>query len=245
MITPDGSLPHTVTFDCWSTLVYEEDHRAGLAGRVASLQSHAGLAGVDVDDDDARRVLHDAWTRHNAEWEAVRSSGSPEIARWSLEALGIEDPAVAADLGRAFAEEVLVRPVHALDGAADTLAALRSAGVRTALVCDTGFSPGSSVRVVLERLGLAELLEVLVFSNEVGVPKPHRSMFAAALDGLGTDAHGAVHVGDLRRTDVAGGRGAGMATVRIAWHNDDRADLPDADAVAESHEHLLALLGFG
>ena len=244
MVTPDGSPPHTVTLDCWSTLIYEEDHRAGLAGRVASLQQHAARAGVQVDEDTARRVLHDAWMRHNAEWEAVRASGSPEIARWSLAALGVDDPAVADDLGRAFSDEVLDRPVHVLDGAGDTLEALRSAGVRTALVCDTGFSPGSSVRVVLERLGLAPLLEVLVFSNEVGVPKPHRSMFAAALDGLGVDAAGAVHVGDLRRTDVAGGRGAGMGTVRIAWHNDDRSELPDGDAVAESHAHLRELLGF-
>jgi hypothetical protein len=34
-----------------------------------------------------------------------------------------------------------------------------------------------------------------------------------------------------------------MATVRIRGHHDDVSDLPDADAVADSHGHLLEILG--
>jgi FMN phosphatase YigB (HAD superfamily) len=49
-------------------------------------------------------------------------------------------------------------------------------------------------------------------------------------------------VGDLRRTDVSGGRGAGMGTIRIRAHYDDPIALPDADAVADSHAHLQEIL---
>jgi FMN phosphatase YigB (HAD superfamily) len=53
----------------------------------------------------------------------------------------------------------------------------------------------------------------------------------------------ALHVGDLRRTDVAGGRAVGMATVRIRFRHDDDSELPDADHVVDSHAELAELLG--
>ena len=111
------------------------------------------------------------------------------------------------------------------------------------LVCDTGFTPGRSVRRLLESAGLLELLEVQVFSDEVGVPKPDPRTFLAALEPLGVAPQKALHVGDLRRTDVAGAREFGMGTVRIAAHHDDKSELPEADAVAESYAEVRKLLG--
>ena len=87
-----------------------------------------------------------------------------------------------------------------------------------------------------------ELLEVQVFSNEEGVPKPNPRVFHAALEALGVASADAVHVGDLRRTDVAGARGVGMGSIRIRQVHDDRSDHPEADAVADSHRHLLEIL---
>jgi putative hydrolase of the HAD superfamily len=133
--------------------------------------------------------------------------------------------------------------VVALPGARRSLARLADAGVRSALVCDTGFSPGDVVRQMLESEGRLEFLELKVFWDEAGVPKPHPRVFESALTFLGEEPAHAVHVGDLRRTDVAGGRGAGMGTVRLRAHYDDRSGHPEADAVAASHAHLLELLG--
>ena len=132
----------------------------------------------------------------------------------------------------------------ALDGAVETLKRLSGEGIRTALICDTGFTPGRIIRVLLERVGLLRHLEVCIFSDEVGVPKPHRRMFEAALEPLEAKPHEAVHVGDLRRTDIAGAHAAGMRAVRLRWHYDDDSDHPDADAVADSHAHLLEILGY-
>ena len=136
----------------------------------------------------------------------------------------------------------LYEETRSLEGARATLERLRERGIRRALVCDTGFSPGRVVRHLLDRNGLLELLEVQIFSDEAGVPKPHPSLFRAALEPLGVEPPSAVHVGDLRRTDVAGGRGVGMGTVRIRDHYDDTTDHPEADAVADSHAHLRRIL---
>ncbi len=46
----------------------------------------------------------------------------------------------------------------------------------------------------------------------------------------------------MRRSDIAGAHGMGMRSVRIRWQTDDASDLPDADAVVDSHAHLRELL---
>ena len=119
---------------------------------------------------------------------------------------------------------------------------LARAGVPCALVCDTGYTPGRIVRQLLKRADLLRGLGVQVFSNEVGVPKPATAIFDAALEALGADAHSSIHVGDLKRTDVAGARARGMSTVRIRQTHDDPARLPEADVVVDSHADLRAVL---
>jgi putative hydrolase of the HAD superfamily len=78
----------------------------------------------------------------------------------------------------------------------------------------------------------------------VGVPKPEGRAFRAALDPLGIAPEDALHVGDLRRTDVAAGaRSLGMQSARIRARNDDVCELAEADYVVDSHAELAALLG--
>lgn len=152
------------------------------------------------------------------------------------------DAEAARRLGESFAEASLAAEILPLAGARETLEGLARVGVRLALVCDTGLSPARVVRTLLERAGLLPWLEVQVFSDEQGVPKPHRRMFEAALGPLGVAPAAAIHVGDLRRTDVAGGRNAGMTTIRMRHRHDDLSALPEADAVADSHAHLREML---
>ena len=63
------------------------------------------------------------------------------------------------------------------------------------------------------------------------------------------DPVGVVHVGDLRRTDVAGARALGMTTVRFRGVVEDDApeegddEGPEADHVIDRLAELPALLG--
>jgi len=238
--------PRAVTFDCWGTLVYDADLEGAFAARARAAWRVASRAGVRADPDAARRAFDAAWTRHWEAWQSGRATGASEIARWTLEALGLaprELAPAAAELEQAFERAALEGSVRALDGARATLEALAAAGIRRALVCDTGLTPGRVVRELLARLDLLAPLEVLVFSDEVGFPKPHPRAFRRALAGLDVGSDAAVHVGDLRRTDVAGGRGVGMGTVRLRGHHDDRSAHPEADAVADDHRGVRRVLG--
>lgn len=236
-----------MTFDCWGTLIREVDPNDAWQLRLIALgRSSRHLNGRDNGDPTSAAVaeaLEAAWQKHVALWQRGEACGALEIARGSLEALGANDPTRVEGLAREFAEAALECRIESLDGARETLRILARAGIRRALVCDTGFSPGRVVRRLLDREGLLDDLEFLVFSDEIGVPKPDARAFGTALEALGVPASDAVHVGDLRRTDVAGARAAGLASIRIRAANDDTSDLAEADRVADSHEHLCRLLG--
>jgi putative hydrolase of the HAD superfamily len=231
-----------VTFDCWGTLIYERETHSAYAVRSSALRRSAEAAGAVVADGCERAALDRAWHRHWSLWYEGIASGPREIADWALAELGVSEATIAEELAREFSEAALASEVVPLAGAATTLDRIAAAGLRRGLICDTGFTPGTIVRQLLAGAGLLQFLEVLVFSDEVGVPKPHAKGFHTALEALAVPARAALHVGDVRRTDVAGARAAGMRSIRISDHHDDRSDHPEADHVVESHAQLRKIL---
>jgi HAD superfamily hydrolase (TIGR01509 family) len=112
------------------------------------------------------------------------------------------------------------------------LDSLRARGLATGLVSNA-FDPGWLLHDDLARMGLAERLDVAVFSSEVGKRKPHPLIFEEALGRLGVPAAEALFVGDRRLEDVQGARELGMTTVQALWFRADEEDLgvdPDFEA---------------
>ena len=87
-----------VTFDCWGTLLYDPEPLRAFGPRIEAVAGIAASAGRRVGVEEARTALDTAWQRHIDLWEQGRASGAPEIASWALEALGLHEPAAAADL---------------------------------------------------------------------------------------------------------------------------------------------------
>jgi putative hydrolase of the HAD superfamily len=189
--------PEAVTFDCWNTLLYEDDWETAHALRVSELRAAAREAGREVSRREAALAFDAAWERHMRIWGEGGATGAREVALWSLAELGLRAPHPALEhlIGR-FEGASHSSRVLALDGARATLAALGRAGVPCALVCDTGLTPGRVVRRHLDLQGLLSGLDVQVFSDEVGVPKPDPRVFRAALEPLGVAPERALHVGD-------------------------------------------------
>ena len=237
--------PRAVTFDCWQTLIIEQRWEVAHGLRVSALETAAQAAGRTLEPGEAGRAFDAAWGRHMDLWTREVATGAREVAHWALEELGIPPTDAAFDpLHTAFEEASHSGHVQAIDGARRTLECLRDAGIGCALICDTGLTPGRVVRELLDRHGLLAPLGATIFSDEWSLPKPHPRVFQAALEALDVPPAEAVHVGDLRRTDVAGGRAAGMGTIRIRATHDDDTPLADADHVVDSHDELLRVLGF-
>jgi len=231
-----------VTFDFWNTLVSEtggSDTR--LASWLGSLETH----GHQVEQPVLERAMTDLWGWFTARWEGNEVVAPDELARQTLAFLEVEPaPALLEEMIASLHDGHDPDTMQVSPGIGDTLERLRSAGVRVGIICDVGFTPATTLRRYLDHHGLLEHFDAWSFSDEVGCYKPDLRMFRHAAGSLGLPGDsGFAHVGDLRRTDIAGARGAGWTSVRYSGWYDDRTELPDADEVIADHADLVTVLG--
>lgn len=100
------------------------------------------------------------------------------------------------------------------------LESLRARGLKLGLVSNA-FDARPLLDRDLQRMGLADRLDAVVFSSEVGVRKPHPRVFRRCLDALGVEPERALFVGDRLFEDVRGARDLGMTTVQAVWFRAD------------------------
>jgi FMN phosphatase YigB (HAD superfamily) len=236
-------LPATVSFDFWNTLV------VGPSGRLSELRREAVARaleehGVALEDHVLDGHLEATWSLHVEAWEGGASFHPRDAAASLVAAIEGLDAAGRERVADAFLQAGRSAPLELTPNAAETVAGLSAAGVRLGIVCDVGLTGSGHLRAFLERQGLLRHFDGWAFSDEVGRFKPAPEIFSHMLDQLGVEPGPDVwHVGDLRRTDVAGARAAGLATVRYRGIEDDDSDLPDADRVIADLAELLASPG--
>jgi putative hydrolase of the HAD superfamily len=135
------------------------------------------------------------------------------VIRRTFERAGCAAPGTAAiDAGvEAFGRGAAWRPTP---GAVETLAALKRAGLRLALVSNYD----SRLHRVAAEVGIAPYLDAVVVSSEVGWAKPSPRIFAAALAALGVASGEALMVGDRPHEDYEGARAAGLGALLYDPH---------------------------
>lgn len=216
----------------------DRDYEGAMATRAGALRRF-----LDLSEQEAGELLAEAWARHDEAWKQVETFGPGRMAAYCLEARGIDDDESIRNLTKEFEEASIEAGVAPVEHARETLAALSAANIRLGLVCDTGFTPGRFVRQLLDEAGLCDHLDVLCFSDEIGVPKPGNEIFAKALAELGARPPEAIHVGDLKRTDIAGAHDMGMHAARFKGVHDDESDFVEAEIVMSDHRQLLEVVG--
>jgi len=92
---------------------------------------------------------------------------------------------------------------------------------------------------LLDGLGIAEMLDTIVSSAEVGLHKPDPRIFELACERVGVAPHEAVHVGDHHYADVLGASAVGMTPVLI-----DRQGAPVAGRAIGTLDALESFLGW-
>lgn len=220
-----------VTFDYWNTICVPDDHRFR-SHRLSGLRDALGELGLVVTDDDVVAASDGLIELFNRHWAANQQFTVVEAVDYILGRLGAELPEHHVDAVTMAFAHAIEEPPPLAPNIGTALAALRERDVAVGIICDVGMTPSTVLRRYLDAHGLLDRFDHCSFSDEVGVYKPDRRIFEHALAGLGGLSPGeAAHVGDLRRTDVAGAQGIGMVTVRYRAVHDDS---PDGDAVAES-----------
>ncbi|MGI8552095.1 MAG: HAD family hydrolase [Dehalococcoidia bacterium] len=214
-------LLRAVLFDLWDTLISDAHHgREPARLRLQNVQSVLHKAGVHVEEPVLRQAYRATMAELSELHDRALDISSDDQIRIFLSRLG---PALGSDLSPDLFESVRgaytsvilqVKPI-VKEGAAQTLGDLKRRGLRLGLVSNTGTTPGSTLRKVLQNEGLIAYFDAFSFSDEVGMCKPARGMFLDTLAKLETKPEEAVFVGDKPILDVEGPQHAGLVAVQI------------------------------
>lgn len=235
-----------VTFDFWNTLC-RADVAATAARRRAAWIAVMETQQLPVDPAVVHAVLDHVTEKHHAGWTTNSQYTAQHAVEEAVALLGEVVGADARDelwdawLGASRRADIELTP-----NLPEVLAALDGAGTRIGIVCDVGLTPSLVLLEFLERHGVLRHFDHWSFSDEVGVYKPDAAIFRHALEGLDvSDPGAALHIGDLRRTDIAGAQAIGMTAVRYRGVFDDPPVTPDVegDHVVDDLTELLAIVG--
>lgn len=226
-----------ITFDFWNTIARVPPGAMTEARRLAIVAACEECA-VEVEAELLARSLEQVGLHWEEAWAAGRHLHPREGAEMLARALGAEE-AAAELVVEAFLEAGRGVGLELAPDIRPALEALGERGMRLGIVCDVGFTRGALLRELLEREGLLAHFGGWAFSDEVGHYKPSSQIFEAALGVLGTGPEAAMHVGDLRRTDIAGAAALGMRTARYRGMHDDAVAGVEADVILDSHAELL------
>lgn len=236
-----------VTFDWWHTVAETPwpDYDARMRDiRVRQVRDAFAAEGVVLEPEG----IYAAYDRHTelltARWREHVDLSAEEQVRAFLGFLGLDgtDPRLAGGLQEAFGTAIRTKPPILYPHIVQALARLQREGYALGLVSNTGRTWGRFLRPVQDELGIGKYFDVRVFSDEVGVRKPERGIFQAALDGLHRRPYEIVHVGDDVDADVRGAKVLGM---RAVWFNVGfwpGAKSDEADAEIHDHAEIFDVL---
>jgi putative hydrolase of the HAD superfamily len=237
---PSKPTIEAVTFDFWNTIAHEPPGTMSEARRRA-VAAACEECGIEVAAERLAASLEEVGRTHQSSWAEGTHFHPREGAAMLARALGLEGAAEEL-VAEAFLSAGRGAELRLAPAIGECLASLDERGVRLGIVCDAGFTGGALLREFLGRAGLLERFSGWAFSDEVGHYKPSPQIFEAALAALDAEPSAALHIGDLRRTDVAGAAAIGMGTVRYRALNDDPDPGVEADYVLDDHRELPPLL---
>lgn len=240
-----------ITFDLWDTVFIDDsdEPKRKAAGRPTKAVERRQLvkqfadkhkqvsqdvvnAAYDAQDTAFRKVWHDL----HITW-SVR-----ERLEIVLKGIGVtlqEDELV--ELVRLHEEmELEFRPSF-IPGVHEAIKIL-SKKYKLGVISDAIFSPGRTLRKLLEDEGLLQYFSTFVFSDEVGCSKPHECVFKAAKEGLNVEYNEIVHIGDREHNDILGPNSLGMHSILCLAALDRGSDSNKADAFFKDYKELPILI---
>ena len=155
---------------------------------------------------DAREVIvayrsgsHDAWTEYLPRSFYLHRDLFRETFRCFAENLGAEPTGEFLDWFHEEQRDLAVEHLELRDGCVETLREIREAGLHVAIVSNID---EDYLEPMLERAGIADLIDARTSSEEARSCKPDPAIFHRALEKADARAEEAVFVGDSPEADV-------------------------------------------
>ena len=164
---------------------------------------------------DKMELLNLRWREKQLQYTWLRSLQDRYVDFWevtgdaldfTMETLGLVDPSLRERLMN------LYLTLETFVDAKDTLAVLKSQGMKTAILSN---GSASMLRAVVQNANIGHLLDLVLSVDEVRVYKPHPAVYRLAVDRLGVPAHAIAFVSS-NAWDAYGASAFGM---RVLWCN--------------------------
>ena len=232
----------TVTLDLWNTLISNthQDARRFRNLRIKGIVEVFLSARIGISQEKVGKALDLCYKKCWDLW-AEDIDFSPqeqiEILMSFLPHPGKEPtPDLLKGIEKAYTEPVLESPSDLAEGSNEILEYLKSERYKLGLICNTGRSPGKVLRKLMEHYKIFECFDVLSFSDELRIRKPHPQIFLLTLEKLKSMPSGSIHIGDELGTDVKGAKGVGMTAIHFNRGSSDYQEVQPDYSVRELKE---------
>lgn len=237
-----------VLFDLGGTLLeydstelsYMDLHRIGLCG----LHEYLARDGQDLPREDL--FCDELLERTEARWRQslTRMEGlnTADIFHDVLDDLGADVQHIDMHACIWAFYRPMAPHIRAYEDTYETLAHLRSRGLRIGLISNTAW-PGALHNEDLARFDLTRFFDHLTYSSETRHCKPHSEIFLETLKVLEVEPGQAAFVGDRLYDDIGGAQAVGMkAILKIIAHREEKSDVICPDARIRALRELPAVL---
>jgi putative hydrolase of the HAD superfamily len=191
-----------VIFDLFGTLVPSESSREYEQTLIEMADAISAPPG------DFARLWHDSWYgRMTGRFPTTEANIEHICQKLDVHA-GRDMVSASVSIRRAFVQRLL----NPWPDAVDTLAQLMQKGYKIGLISDC--SP--EVPLLWPETPFESLIDVPVFSCDVGLKKPDLRMYQSACDRLGVSPRDCLYIGDGGSRELTGAAAAGMHPVMIS-----------------------------
>jgi putative hydrolase of the HAD superfamily len=205
-----------MTFDLWETLLFEEDgaNSRRMSARLRSLSQALHKLGIEISSERLDLALKQVISSLLEVWNTDRDVSHLDQLRLLVRfasngSVDLKDEWIQ-DLSSAYTSPVFEVPPYMNPDARGVLRWLKDRDICVGLICNTGLTPGATLRRFLEEKRVLKYFDLTLFSDEVGVRKPDPRIFQLAVQKLRIEPDKIVHVGDNLKSDVWGAQNAGF-----------------------------------
>ncbi len=231
-----------ITFDFWNTLFVDRGEEIRNEMRKSFTLARLRKYNRRLRKDDLDAAFEVAKGEFELQWQRYTASTMENYVKTIARELKVDiQPADHRDLVDYFETILLQHQPVLVPNAAEAVRNAKSR-LKVGLVCDTGYSPGTTLRKILDSNGIASCFDSFSFSNETGFLKPHIEPFAKILRSLSIRPEQSVHIGDLEHTDIVGAKRIGMKAIKFIGANHQAKRESMADDVLDKLEDLPAAL---
>jgi len=205
-----------ITIDFWNTLFDSSNGTKRNAQRQHVLFEEIAKFGIDVSNSDYEKALKASWEFFNNIWMNEQRTPMTEetiVFFWNYLNLPYDNQGIQK-VANVFKESIIDYPPQLIDGCKEFLSQFHSK-FKIGLISDTGFTPGSILKKLMELNNIEQYFSAYSFSDETGVSKPHAKAFSTILEQFEIIPQEAIHIGDIEKTDIIGAKSFGMKAIRF------------------------------